>query len=70
MCTCAKVGVIYVNGEWYFIEPLQQQQQQQSAPDHAGFSDGANLDHLVEHVIYPRNATTPSPARRTCDVRG
>ena len=56
-----QVGVIYVDGEWYFIEPL--------AESAAGNASGD--DRMVEHVIYPRNATTHSPAQQhLCHVTG
>jgi len=68
-CVRAKVGVIYVDGEWYFIEPLKPATGNTSGDDDDG--DGGGGRDLVEHVIYPRNATTQSPAQqRPCDVRG
>ena len=57
---CGKVGVIYVDGEWYFIEPLE------SSPDNVGFSGGDD-GNLAKHVIYPRNASSP---QHTCHVKG
>jgi len=60
---CVKIGVIYVDAEWYFIEPLE------SSPENVGFR-GRNNGSLAKHVIYPRNATTPSSTQHTCHVKG
>jgi len=57
------MGVIYVDGEWFFIEPLQSSQ---SSVNVSSLDDG----QLTEHVIYPRNATDQSPSQHNCHVNG
>jgi len=61
-----QLGVIYVDGDWFFIEPLDSASSNVSV---SGRDDNEQL--LAEHVIYPRNATDQSPpSQHSCHVHG